>query len=126
MDHALPQMERLKEFGDMLEDDVEKCHQDMIRFVARYGKMHNENIKAYPNAQSERIANEPKVEEKKDEAMESTSRKRKEGQSKAQVNQKKKKKEARHAKRKQDLSEEKDREPGARIEAYEMTKSEHK
>ncbi len=39
MDHAFPQLKALEGFGDMLEDDVEKCHQDMIRFEARYGKL---------------------------------------------------------------------------------------
>ena len=65
MEHALPQLKELQGFGDMLEDDVEKCHQDMIRFMSRYGKSKNETMKAVAYSRHERIVNDPNVEEKR-------------------------------------------------------------
>ena len=38
---ALPQMRAVGGFGEMLEDKVEKSHQDMDRFHQRVGRLEN-------------------------------------------------------------------------------------
>jgi hypothetical protein len=76
--HAAAQMKRIGGFGDMLEDDLEKSHQDCDRFGQRVARLKSAPLKAAAFSHHERTVNDPKVQATRAAVIARTTRKRKE------------------------------------------------
>jgi len=61
MRHALWQFRLLRGFGDLLEDDMEKSHQDGARFERRVAGLQSEENKCASFSRNEKINSNPKV-----------------------------------------------------------------
>jgi hypothetical protein len=57
MSHALDQMKEVGGFGDMLEDHVEKSHQDMDKFHQRVATLRSFEKRAKSYSHHEKTAN---------------------------------------------------------------------
>ena len=72
-------MREFNGFGDMLEDEVEKSHQDCDRFAQRVARLRSLELRVRSFSQHEKTINNPRVQLTIKEAMEKTSRKRSQG-----------------------------------------------
>ncbi len=61
MRHALEQMRNIGGCGEMLEDHVEKSHQDMDKFHQRVATLRSYAMRAKSNSHHEKTANDPAV-----------------------------------------------------------------
>jgi hypothetical protein len=125
MRHALEQMRRIGGFGEMLEDHVEKSHQDMDTFHQRVARLRSYDMVANSYSHHEKTVNDPKVIAAGKEAMDKTKRKRGPGPSLAE-GRSSEKKAARDTKRSEDHAAQKMRPPGETIQPHEMSKQDHK
>jgi hypothetical protein len=124
--HAAAQMKRIGGFGDMLEDDLEKSHQDCDRFGQRVARLKSAPLKAAAFSHHERTINDPKVQATRAAVIARTTRKRKEaGPTKAQGNTATKKA-AREDGRDEHLSTEQSKPAGPVIQPHEISKKEYK
>jgi hypothetical protein len=118
--HALRQAIDIDGFGDMLEDELEKMHQEALRFRSRVTRLRSMAARANAFSASEKVRNNPEVKRAISPAYDATSRtKRKLGQVSTQDERKQAAKTVRVEKRVENLAEEKDvikREPIKPIE----------
>jgi hypothetical protein len=126
MRHALEQMRRVVGFGEMLEDHVEKSHQDMDTFHQRVARLRSFEKRANSYSRHEKTVNDPEVLAAGKEAMEKTSRKRAPGPTLAQTRGSAKKAAAKDSQRSDDHAAQKMRPPGVRIQPHEMSKQDYK
>jgi hypothetical protein len=122
--HAIFQAMRTNGFGDMLEDELEKSHQEALRFRARVARLQSMNARANAFSASEKVRNNPKVQQAISDAHEKTARKRKAGGLSLQETRKQATKTARDEKRVDNLVEEKDAIKGEPIKPFEHLKEE--
>jgi hypothetical protein len=125
MRHALEQMRIIGGFGEMLEDHVEKSHQDMDKFHQRVATLRSFEMRAKSYSHHEKTANDPKVLAAGREAIDKTSRKRKAGPSLA-VGRRSDEKVARDDTRLDNHTAEQMRPAGEKIKPHERTKLEHR
>jgi hypothetical protein len=74
--HAIQQAIVVGGFGDMLEDELEKSHQDALRFRSRVSRLRSLNARACSYSLSEKTRNHPDVVVAQEKAMDKTSLKR--------------------------------------------------
>jgi hypothetical protein len=74
--HALPQMRRLHGFGEILEDHVERSHQDGDKHDHQVARLKSAEMRCASYSHHEKTANDPKVLAAKAGALEKTTRKR--------------------------------------------------
>jgi hypothetical protein len=125
MRHALKQMRDVGGFGEMLEDHVEKSHQDMDKFHQRVATLRSFEMRAHSYCHHEKTANDPKVLAAGKEAIDKTRRKRKDGPSLA-VARHSEKKVARDDTRLDNHTAEQMRPAGEKIKPHERTKLEYR
>jgi hypothetical protein len=109
----------------MLEDHVEKTHQDMDTFHQRVARLRSYEMRANSYSHHEKTVNDPEVFAAGKEAMEKTSRKRGPGPTLAETRGSAKK-EAKNIQRSEDHAAQKMRPPGEAIQPHEMSKQDHK
>jgi len=74
--HAFRQMMRIFGFGCMLEDDLEKSHQDCFKVQQRLARLNSDLKKEQNFSRSEVVSNDPSIQKAKEEIKNRTSRKR--------------------------------------------------
>jgi hypothetical protein len=126
MRHALNQMRRIGGFGGMLEDHVEKSHQDMDKFHQRVATLKNYEMRAKSYSHHEKTANDPGVVSAGNSAIETTSRKRKDDGPSLAIARSSARKVARDDTRSVNHAAEQMRPAGEKIQPHEMSKQDYK
>jgi hypothetical protein len=125
MSHALIQFKTIGGFGDMLEDELEKSHQEALRFRSRVSRLRSMAARANAFSASEKVRNNPEVQQAIIDANDQTARKRKAGEVTLQEKRQHEKKTERTEKRVKNLAEEKDVVKGERIDPIVHLKDEY-
>jgi hypothetical protein len=124
MIHAIVQYMATGGFGDMLEDELEKMHQEALRFRSRVARLRSMAARANAFSASEKVRNNPSVSQATRDAYERTARKRKSGEPSLYEKRKQGEKTQRGDKRVKNLAEEKDVAKGEPIRPLEHLKKE--
>ena len=126
MRHALEQMRRIGGFGEMLEDHVEKSHQEMDKFHQRVATLRNYEMRAKSYSHHEKTANDPRVVAAGKIVIEKTSRKRKADGPPLAIARSSGRKVARDDTRSVNHAAEQMRPAGEKIQPHEMSKLDYK